>query len=166
MSRDTSRVLATGLAAGLAGYATVVLFFAVTNVISGRSPFYTAALLGSAMFYGARTPGEVALAAGPVLAYNMVHMFVFLGLGFIAAALVELAERHPVARYAVLVALLFVAGHVFGALSVFTHGLVTGVDMWTIGAATVAAAAVMLLVLLARHPVLRAGLNTLPLGSE
>lgn len=166
MSRDTSRVLATGLAAGLAGYATVVVFFAVTNAISGRSAFYTAALLGSAMFYGARTPAEVAVAAGPVLAYNMVHMFVFLGLGFFAAAMVELAERHPVARYAVLVALLFVAGHVFGTLIVFTHGLVTGTQMWTIGAATVAAAAVMLLVLLALHPVLRAGLRTLPLGSE
>lgn len=166
MRRVTSRILTAGLFAGLAGYATVVVLFAAVNLVAGRSPFYTAALFGSWLFFGTREVSPAHVAAAPVLAYNMVHMVVFLALGIFASAMAALAERYPAARYAVLFAFIFVIGHLYAALLVFAHPLLSAPAWWEIGAATVAAAAVMASVLLALYPEMRRELRTLPIGSE
>jgi hypothetical protein len=110
---NRSRILWQGFVAGLIGYATVAVVFAAVNALSGLSPFYTAALLGSALFYGARTLSDVVLAPGPVLAYNGFHLVVFLVLGVFMAWLTELAQRGPHLWYLGMLAYVLVAFHAF-----------------------------------------------------
>ena len=49
------QVLHEGFIAGLIGAAAVALWFLVVDVIAGR-PFFTPAMLGSAVFWGCTTP--------------------------------------------------------------------------------------------------------------
>jgi hypothetical protein len=111
MRPDRVQVLVQGFVAGLIAYAAVVLFFLVVNLIAGRSPFHTAAALGSALFYGLREPARLAIEPGPVLAYNGVHMLVSLGAGTIAAWLLFETERHHFIWYFVL--FVFLMGFVY-----------------------------------------------------
>lgn len=100
-----------GLVTGLIGYLTVVLLFAVLNVVSGQEVFHTAALMGSALFFGAREVGEKVPGPGPILAYNGVHMFVSLLLGLGAGWLVFQAEKNRPLWYVIF--FIFLAGFIF-----------------------------------------------------
>ena len=111
MRNETPPVLWQGFVAGLVGYAVVVAIFAVTNVLAGRSAFYTAALLGQALLEPAATLGEMSVEPSAVFAYNGVHLLGFLMLGFAAATLLEILERFPGLWY--LVFFVFVVGFVF-----------------------------------------------------
>lgn len=164
MRRTTERVLIGGLYAGLLGYATVVIVSAALNVLTGRSPFYTVAMLGSGLFYGLERPDALVIRPGPVLAYNMVHLLVFLAIGLVASWLVTLAERHVIAIYGILVLLLVVAAHLYGALVLFAEPLLGAWSWWHLGVASLAAAAVMAWYLWRAHPALRRALREVPMG--
>lgn len=164
MRAQTRDTLIGGLWAGMIGYGTVVVVVALMNALSGRSPFYTAALFGSALFYHLRDPAALIVAPGPVLAFNMVHMVVFLGLGFICAWLISLGERFPTTQYLVLVLLLFVALHVYFAVAFLTRPLLGELVWWHIGIASLGAAIGMGWYLLAAHPFLRRELREIPMG--
>ena len=120
MRPDRTDVWLQGLVAGLAGYAAVALFFVVVNVAGGRSPFYTPALLGSALFYGLRDPAQLVVAPGPVLAYNGLHILVFVVVGVLAAWLVFEVELHPYLWYVVF--FLFLAGFLLSLAAVGVLG--------------------------------------------
>ena len=90
MEAQRSRVLVHGLIAGLAAYLTVIVLYTLFNVVTGRPPFETAVLLGSALV-GAGVP-----AAGQAIAYNGAHLAVMLLLGGVCAWLVRRWELHPV----------------------------------------------------------------------
>jgi len=166
MRREAQLTLRSGLFAGLIGYGTVAVLFAAFNILEGRSAFYTPAMFGSVLFYGLRDPAALDVRVGPVLAYNMVHVLAFLVLGLLAAWLFSLAERHPVARYGALFALIFVAAHLYAALLIFADPLLRHGAGWQIGVASAAAAVAMGWYLLRVHPLLRAGLHEVPLGDE
>jgi len=100
-----------GLVTGLIGYLTVVLLFAVLNLVSGQEVFHTAALMGSALFFGAREVGEKISGPGPILAYNGVHMFVSLLIGLGAGWLVFQAEKNRPLWYVFF--FIFLAGFIF-----------------------------------------------------
>ncbi len=155
-----------GLFAGLLGYGTVVVLFALINVLAGRSPFYTPAMFGGVLFYGLRDPSALEITPGPILAYNMVHVLAFLALGLAASWLVAKAERYPAARYVVLFVLIFVGAHIYAAMLLFAQSLLAGGAWWQILVVSVAAALVMGWYLLRLHPALREGLTTLPMGEE
>lgn len=165
MRTQTRDVLEGGLYAGLIGYATVIVVMAFMNVILGRSPFYTAALFGSALFYGLKDPAALVVAAGPVLAYNGAHMLAFLALGLGASWLVALAERHPTAQYVFLIVLIFIGFHVFGALLLFAEPLLGAAGWWQLGIGTLAAAFAMGWYLWRAHPLLQRELHDLPMGA-
>ncbi len=95
MDERRSRLVGDGLAAGIIGYAIVVIFFAMVNVAAGRPAAYTAALLGEALFWGLRDAQALVMGSAPVLAFNGVHLLAFVGFGFFAAWLVYEIERHP-----------------------------------------------------------------------
>jgi hypothetical protein len=114
MKPETSRVVVEGLVTGLIGYLTVVLLFVGLNVLSGRPPFHTAGLLGSALFFGLRDPADLVLEPGPVIAYNGVHMLVSLLIGLGAAWLVFQAEKYRPLWYAVF--FIFLAGFVYSVV--------------------------------------------------
>jgi hypothetical protein len=95
MKADSSWI-AEGLLAGLIGYVTVVALFGVINMTGGDTLFHTAALLGSALFFGARSAAEIVAGPGPIIAYNGVHILVSLVIGLGAAWLIFQTEKnHP-----------------------------------------------------------------------
>ena len=49
MKPDRARVLSEGLITGLLGYAVIVLFYGILNVVTGLSFFSTAARLGAGL---------------------------------------------------------------------------------------------------------------------
>jgi hypothetical protein len=148
-----------GLATGFIGYAAVAMFFAIVNLVAGRSPFFTAAFFGSALFYGVRDPALVTVSPGPVLAYNGVHLLMFLALGMIASWLAYLSERGPQFWYIGTLLFLFVVFHLYGFVLLITGGVQTVIPTWTVFAATVLAGTAMFGYLLWVHPRFRAELR-------
>ncbi|UCG87017.1 MAG: hypothetical protein JSW71_00255 [Gemmatimonadota bacterium] len=165
MTERAKLVLAGGLVSGLIGYATVVALVGAFNLVMGRSLFHTAALFGSAMFYGLEDPAALQIEAGPVLAFNMLHVLTFLAAGMLASWLVALAERFPAAQYFILVVLIFVAFHVFAALLLFATPLLGNGAWLIVGISGVVAAALMGWYLLTIHPLLRQELKEIPMGA-
>jgi hypothetical protein len=164
MRKETQDVLRGGLYTGLIGYFTIVVFFAVVNVAAGRSPFHTAALLGSALFFDLRDPAALVVAAPPVLTFNMVHALVMLAAGTVMSWLIALSEKYPVMQWVVLVALIFVGFHLFAAVQLFAGPLLGALGWVQITAASVAAAAAMGWFLLEQHPLLRRELREIAMG--
>ncbi|MDH4045390.1 MAG: hypothetical protein OEY20_02530 [Gemmatimonadota bacterium] len=164
MRRETELVLEGGLFAGLIGYFTIVLFFVVVNIVGGHSPFETAALLGSALFFGLQDPSRLEITPAAVLTFNMVHALVMLVIGFITSWLVTKSEQYPVSQYVVLVALVFVGFHLFGAVYFFASPLMGSGAWLPIAVASIAAAIAMGGYLLWLHPALRQQLRQVPMG--
>jgi hypothetical protein len=145
--------------AGLIGYLAVVIVFAAVNALAGRSPLYTAALLGGALVSGLRDPAAVVIAAGPILAYNALHLLVFLGVGLLAAWLAYWGERGPAFWYLGLVLFILVLFHLFAATQLFTGPLRTALPPGQVWGAGLGAALAMTAYLLAVHPDLRGRLT-------
>ena len=164
--RETRLILHGGLFAGLLGYGTVVVLFALFNLLAGRSPFYTPAMFGAVLFYGLEDPAALEVTPGPVLAYNMVHVLGYLAIGMVGSWLISKAEKYPVARFVVLFVVLFVAGHLYAALLIFAEPLLAGGAWWQILVASVASAGVMGWWLLGQHPLLKTELTRMPMGEE
>lgn len=164
MRKETGVILEGGLFAGLIGYFTIVLFFAVFNLVGGHSPFETAALLGSALFFGLRDPSQLQVTPAAVLTFNMIHALVMLAVGFLTSWLVAKSEKYPVSHYAVLVALVFVGFHLFAAVYFFASPIMGSRAWLPIALASIAAAIAMGGYLLWLHPTLRHQLRQVPMG--
>lgn len=155
MKEDRARVLTEGLVAGVLGYAVVAVLFAVLNVLSGRHLLHTAALLGGLLTGTEVDPASPAIATGPVLAYNAVHLVVFLAVGTLGSTLLFVTERHTglwELFLLIFVAALMVSGIVFGIL---VGPVSAGLAWWAVIVANAAAAVAMGGYLLGRHPGLR-----------
>lgn len=103
-----------GLVTGLIGYATVVALFAVANLLGGEGLFHTPALLGSALFFGARDPSALEPGPAPIIAYNGVHVLVTLIIGLGASWLVFQTERNRPLWF--LVFFVFLAGFIYSVV--------------------------------------------------
>lgn len=125
MSDERRRMVIDAILAGFIGYVVVVAFFAAVNLVAGRSPFYTAALLGEALFAGLRDPAAVSVEAGMVLAFNGVHLLAFLLFGLFGAWLVYEAELHPQFWY--LAFFFFLGATVMGYAAVLALTAVAGI---------------------------------------
>lgn len=113
MNPTHQRLLQNGIIAGSIGYGVIVVFFTIANVTQGRSPFFTAAVLGNALLGAPST--EVAVA--PVAVYNGLHLTTFLLLGFVGAWLSGLVVRRPHLWYLLLLLGVFVFFHLFGVVA-------------------------------------------------
>lgn len=151
MNAQRQRLIADGFAAGLIGYALVAGFFVVLNVLTGHSPFYTASLMGEAIFAGLRDPAAVTLAPGPILAFNGVHIAAYLLFGFFAAWLVYETELHPEFWY--LAFFFFVGITLLSFAAVLAAMVLIGdpVPTWSVFVASVLAAVGMAAYLTASH---------------
>jgi hypothetical protein len=147
-----------GMAAGLIGYATVVVFFLAADPMGGRPLFHTPALLGAALFYGLREPVGLEIGPGPILAYNGIHFLVFLLLGFVAAWCARLSERLPMGWVLALNLTVFVLFHVFGAFVFFTEPIRAAIPLGGAVGATVLAFGAMTAYVFWAHPRLREAL--------
>lgn len=120
--------VAEGLVTGLIGYATVVALFALLNLVQGNGAFHTAAIMGSALFFGSREVGGVVSGPGPIIAYNGLHMMVSLAIGLGAGWLVFQAEKNRPLWYVIF--FIFLAGFIFsvsmmGIFAVELFGLIS-----------------------------------------
>ncbi len=147
--------LRDGAAAGAIGFATIALFFVMTDAITGRAFLYTPALLGGALFYGVTTPSEVTVSLAPVLAYSVAHVIVFLVIGVIAAGFASVASRHRHVWYIGVNLFLLVIAHASGVVMTLTERLQGVVSAWLVAGATAASALTMAAYLLWANPPLQ-----------
>src|SRR2546422_3623474 len=78
-----TRVLREGFIAGLIGAAAVAPWFLIVDLVAGR-PFFTPAMLGSAVFWGVHDPSIVANGYSPIIGYSSIPRSRFLIVGTIA----------------------------------------------------------------------------------
>jgi hypothetical protein len=150
-----SHILQQGFFAGLAGFVTVALVILILDVASGRGAFYTPALLGGAYFYNLTDPTLLRIWPGPVLAFNGLHLFLFLALGLVGAWLAEMAERGPHLWYVGLVLFLMVLFHVQGLVMGLGFRFHDLLSPWMLLFAGAAGAGAMAALLLRFHPTVR-----------
>ncbi len=102
--REFVTAYSEGIRAGLIGAATIALWFALLDALSGRW-LYTPTVLGTAIFRGGaglENPASLAPSLEVVLSFTWIHMLVFLLLGMLAARLLLLAEHNSHAGFGIL----------------------------------------------------------------
>jgi len=155
METNWGRTIGQGLIAGVLGFVVVAAVCAIADLSSGRPLFYTAALLGSALFGEVPDPATLSVSLSPVLAYSAVHLAAFLVFGTIASALATVADRGMQLWFVALFFFIFISFHLFGAvqsLAIPVRSVLPGAMIWTAG---FAASIVMGAYLLRAHPRMR-----------
>ncbi len=157
------QVLREGFIAGLIGAAAVALWFLVVDLIAGR-PFFTPAMLGSAVFWGVRDPALVVVEYSRIIGYTMIHLSAFLIVGTIAAVLAAEVEVAPPTLYLVVV---FFAIFEFGfyvTVAVLAQPLLGSLAWWNVAIGNAIAASGMGYYLWREHPKIAQTLKLHPLG--
>jgi hypothetical protein len=160
---DSTRILREGFVAGLIGAVSVATWFLLVDLVAGRA-FFTPAMLGDALFWGVRDPGQVQIAFPSVVGYTMVHMLAFVVVGLLAAFLAYEVELFPHALFIVVV---FFAVFEFGfyvILAILASPLLGALAWWSVAIGNTIAAAGMGYYLWRMHPKLREELKAHPLG--
>src|SRR5437879_8191442 len=103
---DLNRILREGFIAGCIGAATVAVWFLIIDSINGH-PFFTPAMLGSAVFWGASGTGSVVMEPARIFGYTMIHVSAFVVVGCIASALAAEVEYAPSTLFLVVVGFCF-----------------------------------------------------------
>lgn len=155
-------VVREGLVAGLLGAATVAVWFFLFDVARGQ-PFFTPGALGSALFLGAGSVGDIVVNAGTVVGYSVFHVLAFIVTGMIAVAFVIEAERRP--PFILAAILLFVTFEAFfmGFLALVAEFLLGPLTWWTIAIGNLLATVSIGYYLWVKHPKLRRVLSENPL---
>lgn len=146
------------MVAGALGAASVALWYLILDVAQGRL-FFTPAALGSAFFQQARGVDQVQITAPIVLAYSLVHIALFLVVGFIAARLIFSADEEPRVWLGIGVALVTMEVFTILLLALTASWLLDALHLWTVLVANVIGAGVMGAYLWQRHPAARANLR-------
>lgn len=160
---DVPRILREGFLAGLIGAAAVAVWFLLVDTIAGR-PFFTPAMLGSAVFWGARDPGAIEIAFPAVVGYTMIHVLAFLVVGVVAAAMASIVESFPSTLFLVVV---FFAIFEFGfylVVAIMARPLLGALAWWAVAVGNLIAALGMGYYLWRLHPSIRESLALHPLG--
>ncbi len=87
-------ILRKGTEIGVIGAGLVGGWFLVVDLILGR-PFFTPAVLGSAVFFGLRDPATVEIGFQSVMAYTVLHVVAFILVGMFVATVVVEARARP-----------------------------------------------------------------------
>jgi len=155
MATSPRTILAQGALAGLIGYAFLAALMSLVDLLMGRSPLHSAAVLGASIFYGATDPSRIEVLPAYVLAYNGAHLLVFLVLGIVAAALATLADRGRQLWYVSAVLYVFIAFHAIGAVQGLAVDVRSELSARTLWAGGLIASATMAAFLVWRHPRMR-----------
>ena len=152
MKPDRARLFTEAFIAGVIGYAVVALFYVILNLLAGRHPFYTAAVLGQGIVRAPPGSGEPVVAFGPIVAYNAVHLVVFLTIGLVAAWLVFATEKIPQLWFVGLLIFVTALMASIGVVLVYSAPVAGALPWWSIVAANVIAAFLMGAYLVGAHP--------------
>lgn len=101
-SLELSAVLGDGLTAGLLGALTVIGIYFVGDALNG-APLRTPSTLSAALFRGVEAAGSAEPEITSALAYNAIHVLLWVLAGIAASYFFALADRHPEAWYLLLV---------------------------------------------------------------
>lgn len=159
-----TRVLREGFWAGCIGAAAVAVWFLIVDTINGR-PFFTPAMLGSAVFWGATSPSQVVIEFSRVVGYTMIHTSAFVVLGTVAAALTAQAEDTPPALFLVIVLACFFEVGFYVLVAILAQPLLGALAWWSVAIGNAIAASAMAFYLWRAHPAIAAELKRHPLGS-
>ncbi len=126
-----TRILREGFIAGLIGAGAVALWFLVVDVIAGR-PFFTPAMLGSAVFFGETDPSKAVIAFSRVVPYTMIHVCAFIIVGTVAAALAAEVEVAPPTLYLIVVTFAVFEFGFYIMLAVLAQPLLGALTWWNV----------------------------------
>ncbi len=158
-----TRVLREGFVAGLIGAGAVALWFLIIDAIAGR-PFFTPAMLGSAVFWSVRDPALVVIEYSRIIGYTMIHVSAFIVVGVVAAALAAEVEVAPPTLYLLVV---FFAVFEFGfyvTVAIIAQPLLGSLAWWNVAIGNAIAAYGMGYYLWRQHPKIKEALKVHPLG--
>jgi hypothetical protein len=158
------RILREGFVAGLIGAGAVAVWFFGVDILAGR-PFFTPAMLGSAIFWGVRDPTAVHVAFSVVIGYTMVHVLGFWIVGVAAAALSGLVDRFPTTLFLALMFFVVFEVGFYIAVAVIAQPLLGALAWFNVAAGNLIAAIGMGFYLWNVHPQIREKLARQPLGA-
>ncbi len=157
------RLLREGLVTGLVGATAVAVWFLLVDLVSGQ-PFYTPAMLGSAVFWGLRDPALVEIAFPAVIGYTMLHVLAFGLVGMIAAMLAALVENFPSTLFIVVVFFAIFEVGFYIVVAILAQPLLGALAWSNVAIGNLVAAGGMGFFLWRAHPQIRQGLIDHPLG--
>jgi hypothetical protein len=152
-----------GLIAGAVGAAAVAVWFLIVDTVSGQ-PFFTPAMLGSAVFWGVRDPVAVLITFPTVVGYTMIHVLAFCAVGMIAAALAQLVERFPTTLFVVVVLFAIFEIGFYLVVALLAQPLLGALAWSNVAIGNLIAAVGMGAYLWRAHPRIREELRLHPLG--
>lgn len=147
-----TRIAREGLLSGLLGAGAVAAWFLLYDVAAGV-PLRTPALLGAALFHGLRDPSALVITAPLVAEYTAVHGLAFVLFGWVAAALLALADREPRLLFAFIMLFCCFEVFTFVMIAALAQWLLDAIAWWTILAGNLLASGVMLGYFLRGHRV-------------
>ncbi|OLC79165.1 MAG: hypothetical protein AUH78_01180 [Gemmatimonadetes bacterium 13_1_40CM_4_69_8] len=158
-----NRILREGFIAGCIGAGAVALWFLVVDTINGR-PFFTPAMLGSAVFWGVHDPTQVMIEYSRIIGYTMIHVSAFVVVGCIAAALAAEVEEAPSTLFLVVVGFCFFEFGFYILVAILAQPLLGALAWWNVAIGNAIAALGMGYYLWREHPKIGEELKRHPLG--
>jgi hypothetical protein len=159
-----NRILREGFIAGCVGAGAVAIWFLLIDVINGR-PFFTPAMLGSAVFWGIHDPAQVVIAYSNIIGYTMIHVSAFVVVGCIAAALAAEVEEAPSTLFLVVVGFCFFEFGFYILVAILAQPLLGALAWWNVAIGNAIAALGMGYYLWREHPKIGEELKRHPLGT-
>jgi hypothetical protein len=134
LTKGVGRVFREGLLGGVIAYLSVAVVLGLVNALLGRSVFHTAAALGTLIVGGAVADDSVSIEAGPILAYNGVHLLGSIVVAsFVALEMFETERHHSLwfFFFMVLIAALMYSVALFGVFGVEVGGVLSWLEVVT-----------------------------------
>ena len=160
---ELNRILREGFLAGCIGAAIVAAWFLLIDAVNGR-PFFTPAMLGSAVFWGAHDPAGVVIEYSRIIGYTMIHVSAFVVVGCIAAALAAEVEVAPSTLFLVVVGFCFFEVGFYILVALLAKPLLGYLAWWNVAIGNCLAALAMGYYLWREHPKIGEELRRHPLG--
>jgi hypothetical protein len=158
-----NRILREGFIAGCIGAAAVAIWFLIVDTVNGR-PFFTPAMLGSAVFWGTHDPALVVIEYGRIIGYTMIHVSAFVVVGVVAAALAAQVEEAPSTLFLVIVGFCFFEFGFYVLVAILAQPLLGALAWWNVAIGNAIAAFGMGYYLWREHPKIAEELRKHPLG--
>ena len=160
-----NRILREGFIAGCIGAGVVALWFLFVDTVNGR-PFFTPAMLGSAVFWGVHDPAGAVIEYSRIIGYTMIHVSAFIVVGVIAAALAAEVEVAPSTLFLVVVFFCFFEFGFYVLVAILAQPLLGALAWWNVAIGNAIAAAGMGYYLWREHPKIGEELKRHPLGES
>ncbi|MGH7699744.1 MAG: hypothetical protein ACREMJ_04380 [Gemmatimonadales bacterium] len=158
-----TRILREGFVAGLIGAGAVAIWFLLVDLVNGR-PFFTPAMLGSAVFWQITDPAQVVMEYSRIIGYTMIHVSAFVVVGVIAAAIAAEVEVAPPTLFLAVIAFCFFEVGFYILVALLARPLLGALAWWNVAIGNAIAAFAMGFYLWREHPKIGEELRRHPLG--